>query len=226
MATALCLASCQKDNTLYYSNITMGNIVDGVFISDQGNTFNIKEQTCDGILDTLKRAFINCDVLTKTGEKTYDVRLKSFSSVFTKNPVDSTAVTDSATFVEDPLMIYEMWHSGGYINMYIFLPVKVGSKTSHLINLVRDDENATPGIYEFTLKHNAFGETAASGDGDYILGGTHVSFPAAGIFKEEEADIIIHWNSGNMGEDASNSISKKNSLVYKWRKGGYEHTIQ
>ena len=45
-AMALAAASCQKDDTLYYNNLTMGNIVDGRFVSDQGNTFNIVDQTC------------------------------------------------------------------------------------------------------------------------------------------------------------------------------------
>ena len=216
--------ACQKDDTLRYSNITMGNIVNGVFVSDQGNRFNIKEQTCSGLLDTLKRAMINCDVLSKTDENTYDIRLKGFSSVFTKTPVDSTSVTDSAVFVEDPLMVYEMWYAGGYINMYLLIPFKAGSSTAHMINLVRNDENLEPGAYEFTLKHNAFGEVASSADGKYTLGGIYTSFPASEILEGNEADIVIHWNSGN--EDDQNAASKKNTLIYKWRKGGFEQATE
>ena len=225
IAAVIGLAACQKDDTLTYSNVTMGNIVDGVFISDQGNRFNVREQTCEGLLDTMKRALITCDVLSKTGEGTYDVRLTSVSQVFTKAPVDSTAVTDPTVFVEDPLMIYEMWYAGGYINMYIILPIKKGSSTAHMINLVRDDMNAEPGVHEFTLKHNAFGEVASSGDGNYVLGGTYASFPAAGMFSEDEADIVIHWNSGKEGE-SQDAEGKRNTLVYKWKKGGFEHTIE
>ena len=40
---ALAATSCDKDNTLRYNNFTMGNIVDGKFVSDQGNTFNVVE---------------------------------------------------------------------------------------------------------------------------------------------------------------------------------------
>ena len=210
--------SCQKDSTLHYSNITMGNIVDGVFISDQGNIFNIKEQTCEGVIDTMKRAYISCDILSKTSEKTYDIRLNGFHNVFTKSPVDSTAVTDTAVFAEDPLMVYEMWYAGGYINMYIALYFKEGSGQSHLINLVRNDEGAAPGVYEFTLRHNAFGELPDESDTDFILGGTYVSFPAADLIKEDEADIMIRWNSGKKNEDGSDA---GNILIYKWKRGGY-----
>ena len=224
LLSMICLAACQKDDTLRYSNVTMGNITGGVFISDQGNRFDIKEQTCPGILDTMKRVIVTCDVLTQTGESTYDIRLNGFASVFTKAPVDSTSVTDADIFVEDPLMVHEMWCSGGYINMYIFLPVKVGSRTAHLINLVRNDKDAAPGTYEFTLKHNAFGEVPTADGSGYTIGGTYVSFPVAGLFAEDKADIVIHWNSGKEDKEDSDAEDKRNSLIYKWEKGGFEHS--
>ena len=87
--TVLSLASvsCAKDDTLYYSNLTMGNIVDGKFISDQGNIFNIEEQECTGNLESLSRAMILCDVLKKTegSENEYDIRLIDFVSVLEKD---------------------------------------------------------------------------------------------------------------------------------------------
>lgn len=45
-ACIMAAASCQKDDTLYYNNLTMGNIVDGRFVSDQGNIFNVVEVAC------------------------------------------------------------------------------------------------------------------------------------------------------------------------------------
>ena len=94
-----------------------------------------------------------------------------------------------------------------------------------MINLVRDDENAEPGVYEFTFKHNAFGEVASSGDGNYVMGGTYVSFPAAGMLVEDEADIIIHWNSVEDEEGSQKAEGKRNSLVYHWKKGGFEQDL-
>lgn len=225
LASVIGFVSCQKDDTLYYSNLTMGNVVDGVFISDQGNRFDIREQTCEGRLDTMKRAIITCDVLAKTAESTYDIRLTELAGVFTKAPVDSSAVTDQEVFVEDPLMVYEMWYAGGYINMYVLIPFKIGSSQVHLINLVRNDKDAAPGTYEFTLKHNAFGEVASSGEGQYTLGGTYMSFPVVGLFEGDEADIIIHWNSGEDAGDDADAEGKRNSLVYKWKSGGFEQDM-
>ena len=42
-AVSFAAASCHKDDTLRYNNVTMGNVVAGTFISDQGNAFNVVE---------------------------------------------------------------------------------------------------------------------------------------------------------------------------------------
>ena len=110
MITALAVSfntSCKKDNTLQYNNATMGNIVDGRFISDQGNIFNIVDQQCSGQLDTMKRAFVVCDVLNKTAggaENEYDVRLNGIATVLAKNIVHSEEITDEMQ-VQDPIHI-------------------------------------------------------------------------------------------------------------------------
>ena len=57
-AAAIAAVSCQKDDTLQYNNLTMGNIVEGQFISDQGNIFNIVDQICVGELGKEKRAMV------------------------------------------------------------------------------------------------------------------------------------------------------------------------
>ena len=60
IAAIICLASasCKKDSTIQYNNATMGNVVNGTFTSDQGNIFNVAEKNCEGLLDTMKRAFV------------------------------------------------------------------------------------------------------------------------------------------------------------------------
>ena len=41
-------ASCKKDDTLRYNNVTMGNIEGETIVSDQGNIFNIIENASAG----------------------------------------------------------------------------------------------------------------------------------------------------------------------------------
>ena len=162
------MTSCQKDNTIQYNNATMGNIVNGVFISDQGNRFNVVDQQCIGELKDMKRAFIVCDVLNKTvgGEDNeYDVRVNQIATVLTKNAVPHMDVT-AEMMIQDPVHVENAWISGGYINMFIMFPSKVGSTTSHLINLVHEGclidpetQEEIPGTYRFSLRHNSNGES-------------------------------------------------------------------
>ena len=223
--SALSLCSCAMDGTLQYSNVTMGNFAEGEFIRDQGLSFNIVERTCSGVIDTLERAMISCDILSKSDEGRYIVRLTGFNEVFTKDPVDSTSVTDQNIFVEDPIHIGEAWYAGGYLNMLVYVPVKEDSKQAHMINLVRDDKETAEGIYRFTFKHNAHGEVITAEDTDFIMAGRYVSFPLAPLFKEDEkkVQIILKWTSNEEKEGIWSADTKKNTISLDVERTGYEH---
>ena len=216
-AAILCAGavSCKKDTTLQYNNITMGNVTEGIFTSDQGNIFNVVEQdkACYGKLDTMKRAIILCDVLNKTTggmENEYDVKLTAMSQVRIKDIVldgkieDSTAPNaeentgestaegaDQNVYREDPVNISQVWISGGYINMYVTLPFKQSSKTIHEINLLKME---TKDGYAFRLVHNANGETMTDSTMyDFVQGGGYFSFPISSIITEDAARVSFEW---------------------------------
>ena len=222
---SILVCSCAADFTLQYENATMGNFVDGKFISDQGLTFNIVDQTCTVNIDTLERAIISCDILTCTDNGQYDVRLTDFNPIFTKDPVDSTDVTDNDIFKEDPLSINEVWYSGGYLNMHISIPAKGNSSQKHLVNLVRNDINSTTGMHEFTFKHNAFGEVVTDNDSDFIPAGTYISFPLAQMFKEDEqkVQIILKWTSNEERDGILSKETTRNTTSLEIERIGYEH---
>lgn len=194
---AVAALSCEKDNTLRYNNLTMGNIVDGKFVSDQGNTFNVVEQTCPGRLDTMKRAIILCDVLYQEEGGDYAVRLNNMLKVLTKSPVNSSEATDESLLVDDALILSELWISGGYMNMMITIPVKQNSKQPHMINLILDDSAQEAGTYSFSLRHNAVGEVLKTdGDNkDMYLANAYVSFPITDIITEDSAKINLSLKS-------------------------------
>ena len=62
----LAAISCKEDETLRYNNMTMGNAVEGTFVSDQGNIFNVVENPCKGDILAAERSLVVCDVLNKT----------------------------------------------------------------------------------------------------------------------------------------------------------------
>ena len=225
VGAAAIATSCQKDDTLRYYNATMGNIVDGRFVSDQGNTFNIVEQTCEGRLDTLKRAFTICDILASTGTNEYDVRLNYITSVLTKSPLLSSAIEDISQMKDDPALLSDLWISGGYINLYITVPIKTGSDTKHLINLILDETAKEEGTYTFTLRHDASGEILKDGqsNSNMVLAAGYVSFPVSHLIKEDQARIRIKWHSYKLaGQNMISSQTEYHSTERLYTKESFE----
>lgn len=220
--------SCKKDDTLYYNNMTMGNVYDGRFVSDKGNIFNVVEQTCEGKLDTMKRAIVICDILNETqgAKNEYDVRLTNLATVLTKSPITAADASTGDAAVKDPINIRELWYSGGYLNMYVQVPVKMDSKVKHLINLVYSTDDK--GNHVFELRHNAFGELRNDQDPKIYLGGCHVSFPILDIIKKDSAKLNIKWKWYEAAGYAWSNNLKEYSFEYDWKREGYEqvpHTL-
>ena len=222
------LIACKKDETLRYNNITMGNIHGEQIVSDQGNTFNIAEKLFDVDLASFKsgRVMVMCDVLKETSEKTYDVRLTGISEVLTKKVKtmeDSTPEEDLAT--DDPLIIREIWASGGYLNMAIEIAYKIGSESYHYINLLCEEDQQTEDGYTFILRHNASGEVPSTDDREYFVSTGYVSFPIAGIIAEDSAKVTLKWNSFKF-ENGMHDFFESESLVkgFNWSRDEFEHT--
>jgi hypothetical protein len=172
LAAFMIMASCAKDDTIRYNNITLGNFVGDKFVSDQGNEFTIVENMTGEKFDGIKRAIMQCDVLRKVQgtENGYEVRVHYVGEVLTKSPVETAvAASDPEKIVEDPIKIEDAWISGGYLNMYVMFeiqayPPKENSK--HMVNLVFDENGTGSGKYTMTLRHNAYGETLPTDSAD------------------------------------------------------------
>lgn len=227
VAIAATLTSCSQDDTLMYNNITMGNMTNGTFISDQGNIFNVVEKNCYGNLEEMNRAIVLCDVLNKVEgtENQYDIRLNDVASVLTKAPINrKDADSNDETLVQDPISIENMWISGGYINMYLVFEVKSLANTKkHLVNLVLDEKESSEGKYVFVLRHNSYGESLKYDATNLRLGDSYVSFPITDIIKEDSADITIKWEWYKIAGDGLSSEVQDNCFNLSYTKGGFEH---
>lgn len=194
--TAFAAASCTKDDTIRYNNATMGNVVNGKFTSDQGNLFNVVDQTCPGKLDTMKRAFVICDILKNTEgtENQYDVRLNYLAPVLTKNAILSSSITEGNELANDPILLQTYWVSGGYLNIYLAVPVSADSKVKHSINFVYEEKDSSDGTYTFSLRHDSNGEELNKNEESNItFAYAYASVPVASLVKEDNAKIVIKW---------------------------------
>ena len=218
--TALAAASCSKDDTIRYNNATMGNMVNGQFISDQGNLFNVVDQTCAGKLDTMKRAFVICDILNNTEgkENEFDVRLNYLATVLTKNAILSSEIIEGNEPANDPILLNSCWVSGGYINIYLAVPVVSDSKVKHTINFIYDDTDQTEGAYTFLIRHDGTGEVFNdSNESKITFAYAYASVPVASIIKEDNARVIIKWLNYKVAGNAvilSESEEFKSETLY------------
>ena len=242
-AGLLCIgaASCMKDTTIQYNNATMGNVEGSTFVSDQGNIFNIVEHEGNTYEDLLKteRAYTLCDILSKTAggqDNEYDVRLNAMVKVLTKDIVTLETEKTEDMLKEDPIDLRKFWFSGGYINFYIEFPVKQGSQTPHMINLIQQEvqettegQNSQVGQdgktrYIFRLTHNANGETRENiTDSQLITAGGFVSFPINKVIPENEARLRIEWTWFKTYGSGSSAETELRGEEVPFTKDGFEH---
>ena len=194
--------SCNKDTTLIYNDATMGDIMNGTFISDQGIIYNIVESTQKFRLDTMTRAFLICDVLSanESGPDSYNVRLKEVYPVVVKPVKFSSFIEDDDALGNDPIKLYDGWISGGYMNFQVVYTGKKDSKTRHLVNMVLDQEKSTDTSLELNLRHNGYGEimdASNANSGNIVIFTEYYSFPLAGVNpnpeKKAEFNINFPW---------------------------------
>ncbi len=225
----LAAVSCNKieDNTLRYDNITMGNIVDGVFTSDQGNVFNVVEQTCAGDLNEMERAFIICDVLKRTGEEKneFDIRLNYIADVLTKDAVPVSEIENIETYMNDAVILQGLWISGGYINMYLAIPIKRSNGEVHELNLLHEKKG---NVYEFQIRHDAKGEVLKlNGDNsDMVLANAYASFPVSEIITEEKANMRVIWNAYVENGQYISALTSMTSIELEYNKSVYHQVPQ
>lgn len=229
IAAVAAFFACKKGDTLRYDNFTMGNLDGDAIISDQGNVFDIVE--ADSKIDFKEfesgRIMMVCDILKETSENRYDIRLKSAAPVLVKECVNKSTITEDNTeySANDPVVVKELWYAGGYLNMLIEFARKTGSETIHYINLLNDDTITEDGKYTFTLLHDAKGETPTEDDKEYTSALSYVSFPIAGIIKEDKAKICFKWRSHKFsGSGYSLTESEDISNEYDWERVGFEQT--
>ena len=213
LAAFIIMASCAKDDTIRYNNITLGNFVGDKFVSDQGNEFTIVENMTGEKFDGIKRAIMQCDVLRKVQgtENGYEVRVHYVGEVLTKSPVETAvAAADPEKIVEDPIKIEDAWISGGYLNMYVMFEVQAYPQkedSEHMVNLVFTESEVGSGKYNLTLRHNSFGETLAPAEDD--------SEDENGTEGSEGGD-----NSEDENPEASSQMSVKATDLIQWGLSG------
>lgn len=208
MAVLSLLAGCGRDDTILYGYKTLGTVSGEAIIGDNGIVYGVQEQTCAGRLDTMHRVMASFDILRRTGDKSYGIRLLDMQPVLCKNTA-ALSETDGESVGNDPIQAVACWSGNGYLNFVIRIAVLNGSDTRHFINLVHDDTAASADTLYFSLRHNAYGEFfgADGTDGSkFITGTSYVSFKAGDLVPEGRKSMParISWQ---WYDSADNSLA-------------------
>ena len=149
------------------------------------------------------------------------MRLSYAANVLTKEPVTLSENTDEEKLVNDPIILSDLWISGGYVNAVITVPIKRNSGVKHMINFIHDDAAKTDSTYTFKITHNAYGEVLKENQNDnfdMVLANAYVSFPMNSVIKEEETKLAIKWQGYKIvdsGVVSSKSDEYKIERTYK-----------
>lgn len=194
IAAATLLNGCTKEEFLITNDQTMGDLISGRFLSDQGIWYDIVEQTCSGRLADCKRALVVTDILKNTSTKeelSYEVRLKNFVEVGLPE-----VVSDPDQQVQEPVLVDLAWVSGGYLNLrlvYKYLPDS-GVNHSYTVAVTQTPTISDPLIVR--VCHDAGGEYLGADRVDASAlktGVTFVSVPISSYYAAGAAETCSYY---------------------------------
>ena len=207
IAALMVLSGCSSEDLVILSgDMTMVNYEDGVYVSDQGYTYNIVENAygSDDFWGTARMLFYS-DILRKSSGQSnaYDIRLNSCYSVLTKNPLYESTYNTFANYGDDPVYVSSAWTSGGYINLLCIIPYDSTAGTTHLVNLVYENESGPSDKLSFRLIQNAYGDapTTIAEYNNSTFGGFYFSSPYNDLIPDDVDSIpgklTWTWYSSN-----------------------------
>lgn len=220
LATAFCLlTACNWDDEFLITNEqTMGDVVDGRFLNDQGIWYDIVEQQCEGDLLAEQRAMVLCDVLANTSnskEYSYSIRLKQFVHV------DVMPILHDAPEEEAPVLVDLAWASGKYLNLRLIYLAPDTPTQEHSFSVVVEKEPTSSNPIVLHLYHNAGGEYYGAPASDWEAKDLkqHLCFVSAKIwpYYEEDAsrlntDYTVKYSWHKMAEDGKSYLTETEML--------------
>lgn len=185
VAAALLAASCLKNDTILYREITMAQVTGPTqFVTDIGLTYNVVENPFAIEFASLSRVIIHCNVLKQTGDREFNVQLLQLADPLNKDAVlTSTLTKPNDGLGNDPIGLSSVWISGGYLNMCVGVLV-IDEEKTHTVNLEFDD-TAPADTLRFTLRHDdglADGEEVVFDE--KLIGYKYATFPIKKLLPE------------------------------------------
>lgn len=219
-ATAVVVAalSCSKDETVIYSDVTMGTLTgDTGILTDEGNIYDIVDgKTADGI-EPGTRVFVSCDILGRAdaAARRYDVKLNSIEVPVLGEAAESEDVDLSEW--TDAVSVSDAWISAGYLNLYCVWIGRRDSSAEHGLMLVHSGVRAD--TVSFSLVHDAkdegfYKDTAVPSDLKTIY--KTATFPIGKYLSGENVTVKLSWTWHRTDGQYIYPDTEPFSAVYTW----------
>lgn len=162
------LYSCMNDDDKYsliIATIKVNEGKDYYFLMDDGNKVLPGDTTAIHNYKVIdgQRVFVYFNELDeKVSGYDYNIKVVSIQNILTKGIIPITEATQDS-IGDDPANLTYMWFGGGFLNIEFQMMGTYSSKT-HMINLVRDEENPgeeEEGYVNLEFRHNAYDDSPA-----------------------------------------------------------------
>lgn len=190
---SLLVLSCNKDNTLVYGATEMGVVRGGLIIADSGNIYRVAEQECAGQIDTMSRILFYCDILSQTGDNSYDIRLRGITEPPVIDPVP--APEDPVSLTDDPARVVSAWFGGGYFNLGVYWFSATSSAKKHDFALSWSQSSPTDTL-RLRLYHEGYGENyGVLPQGSLQSNSGYLCFPMSDIpvASGQTVPVLLTW---------------------------------
>lgn len=198
-AVTVLLGSCQKDSTLYYNDICLAVVQGKNLLTDYGVLYHIEEMNCEVSLDTLDRVIVVSDLLSRSDDGGYNIRLNGIARVLTREVVREADLADPSTMGSDPVNINNLWFSGGFLNIQYSMLSKGRADKGRDIDLLWETNTASDTL-KFTFCHNSKGDCyndpLQQNLKDFDLHSAYVSIPCSVFVNTTTGDsfpIRLKW---------------------------------
>lgn len=211
--TAVILAvSCSKEKLPVAYNVSaMGTMKAGVFTDDSGLSYTIREFGANDVeVRDIERALAVFDVLEKTGDKEYEIRLYRLTEPLCKEPVKAS----ESVWEKDPIRIEEGWISGGYLNLCLEFTFVAKSETKHKLDLVYDDTQSADTL-RFFISHDSFGESYKKGCNplEFSRGISYATFKIDTLLPSDKESMPVKISYPWYMTDSDGQITDKTRTV-------------
>lgn len=141
----LLLAGCRKDDTVRYTGTEMGQVQNGVIVSDNQVRFVVEDNPGNFDLLTGRRVLFSYRTLAPGTDDSFRIELVDLHETVITDPVPADEPIGVVS--DDPVDIEDAWFSGGYLNIAVVYRGTDPTRHDFPLTYLSDEKELTLRLY-------------------------------------------------------------------------------